>query len=213
MRFGIDVLDVIEIDAEERVVARTVFDLDDFDAALAELDRRYLVGEAATYAHTWSIVAEAYAAFNRREFPATTTDWVNIDHRRGAGFAPGDMIAYLQAAWDDSPDTKIYIASVHRLDDNGAVVTHASRGTSQEGGFDAEWRDSHLLTIDGDLLNRCELFDEANLDAALTRFDELSRPARRLENAASQAAERVPNVFRGARLGRPSRSVRRRHGG
>ena len=61
-----------------------MFDLDDFDAAIAELDARYLAGEAAAHAHTWSVIAGTYAAFNRHEFPATTPDWVTIDHRRGA---------------------------------------------------------------------------------------------------------------------------------
>ena len=46
-------------------------------------------------------------------------------------------------------------------------------GTSQEG-FDAEWRVIASLTVEGDLINRCEIFDEADLDAALARFDELS---------------------------------------
>ena len=59
------------------------------------------------------------------------------------------MIAYIHAAWDDSPDTKIYIEAVHRLNELGAVVTHRSHGTSQEG-FDAEWRESTFLTVDGD---------------------------------------------------------------
>ena len=61
-----------------------MFDLDDIDAAFAELDARYLAGEAAAHAHTWSVIADAYAALNRREVPATTPDWVNIDHRRVA---------------------------------------------------------------------------------------------------------------------------------
>ena len=78
---------------------------------------------------------------------------------------------------------------MHRLTDLGAVVTHVAHGTSQEG-FDAEWREIDLLTVDGDMINRCEIFDEADLDAALARFDELSRPAPRLENAASQVTER-----------------------
>ena len=47
-----------------------------------------------------------------------------------------------------------------------------------------------IFTVDGDLINRCELFDEADLDAALARFDELHPPAPRLENAASRADER-----------------------
>ena len=74
-------LSVVEIDADERIAAVVVFDPDDIDAAFAELDARYLAGEAAAHAHTWSVIARAYAAFNRHELPATTPDWVNIDHR------------------------------------------------------------------------------------------------------------------------------------
>ena len=35
-----------------------------------------------------------------------------------------------------------------------------------------------LLTVEGDLINRCEMFDEADLDAALARFEELNRRRR-----------------------------------
>jgi hypothetical protein len=66
--------------------------------------------------------------------------------------------------------------AVHRLTDLGAVVTSAVYGTSQEG-FSAEWRMIDLFTVEGDLISRCEIFDEADLDAALARFDELDRPA------------------------------------
>ena len=59
-----------------------MFDPDDIDAAFAELDARYLAGEAAAHSHTWSVISQAYAALNRRELPATTPDWANIDHRR-----------------------------------------------------------------------------------------------------------------------------------
>ena len=45
----------------------------------------------------------------------------------------------------------------------------------------------HLLTFEGDAINRCEIFDEADLDAALARFDELSAPTPQLENAATRA--------------------------
>ena len=75
-------LSIVEIDADDRIAARVVFDLDDIDAAFEELDARYLAGEAAAHAHTWSVIAGTYAAFNRHELPATTPDWVNIDHRR-----------------------------------------------------------------------------------------------------------------------------------
>jgi hypothetical protein len=31
-----------------------------------------------------------------------------------------------------------------------------------------------LLTVEDDLINRCELFDETDVDAAIGKFDELS---------------------------------------
>ncbi len=189
-----DALQVIEIDTEERVAGVVVFDLDEMDAAIAELDARYLAGEAADFAHTWSRVAGGYAAFNRREIFATTPNWVNIDHRRAAAFASGDMIEYLQAAWGDSPDTRIYIAAVHRLDKVGAVVTHVARGMSREG-FDAEWRDVHLLALEGELFSRSELFDGADVGRATARFDELARATPRLENTATLATERLRVCF------------------
>ena len=86
--FRTEVLSLSEIDADERIVAFVTFDVDDIDAAFEELDTRYLAGEAAAYAHTWSVIARIYAAFNRREHPRTTPDWVAIDHRRGPFASP-----------------------------------------------------------------------------------------------------------------------------
>ena len=78
----LDLLSIIEIDADNRIVAHVAFDLDDIDAAFAELDARYLAGEAAAHAHTWSVIARvlrrAQAARTARR---STPDWVNIDHR------------------------------------------------------------------------------------------------------------------------------------
>ena len=67
-------------------------------------------------------------------------------------------------------------------------------GTSRDG-FDAEWREISVLTVERDRFSRCELFDEADLDAALARFDQLSLPAPRPENTASQVYDRVNAYF------------------
>ena len=67
-----------------------------------------------------------------------------------------------------------------------------------------------ILTVEGDLINRCELFDESDLDAALARFDELRPQAPRLENAASRAEERFFAYLRGPQLGGDSRDPDRR---
>ena len=116
-----------------------MFDLDDIDAAFAELDARYLAGEAAAHAHTWSVIARTYAALNRHE---VSRDDGGLGQRRPPArdsVRAGDLIAYIRATWDLTPDLSIYIEAVHRLTDLGAVVTYAVHGTSQEG-FDAEWR-------------------------------------------------------------------------
>ena len=104
------------------------------------------------------------------------------------------MTAYIHDLFDDVPDIHVYVEVVHRLGNLGAVVTQAGHGTSQEG-FQAEWREIGIFMFDGDLLSRYELFDEADLDAALARFDELQPQARRLENAASQVEQRFLTYF------------------
>ncbi|MDT5188459.1 MAG: hypothetical protein QOI28_710, partial [Mycobacterium sp.] len=189
-----EILGVIEINTDDRISSLVVFDPDDLDAAFEELDTRYLAGEAAPYAHTWSLIARASAAFNRHVMPPTTPDWINIDHRKVTAFAPGDMTPYMRATMDVAPDIKFYIEAVHRLSNLGAVFTQPGRGISHEG-FEAEWRDIILMSIEGDQFNRCEIFDEADVDAAIARFDELSRPAPQLENAASRVYERSQTYF------------------
>ncbi|OBI75610.1 BTAD domain-containing putative transcriptional regulator [Mycobacterium sp. E740] len=192
--FAIEVLLIIEINFEERIQTFVTFDVDAFDGAVGELDARYAAGEAAGFARTWSAMFATYDAFNQGQLPATTSDWVNLDHRHVTTMAPGDLIANLTATWAVLSDAKIYIESVHRLTDLGGVLTHVITGTSQES-FNAEWRMVNLLTVDGDLISRCEMFDEADLDTALARFDELNRPTKRLENAASGVYDRVKECF------------------
>ena len=124
----------------------------------------------------WSLMARNYAALNRQELPPYTPDFINIDHRRGRAFQPGDIIDYVHATWDMVPNLKMYVETEHRLSRLGAVVTQVITGTSRDD-FDAEWREIALFTFEGDQGKRCEIFDEPDLDAALARFDELDRPA------------------------------------
>jgi hypothetical protein len=183
--FDVEALQIVDIDADERLTALVSFGLDDLDAACEELDARYLTGEAASHAHTWSLIAGAYAVANTHELPELTPEAVNLDHRRARALAPGEWNPYMDATWDLAPDVSVYIEAVHRLGNLGAVVTHAAHGTSRQG-FAADWREISILTFDRDLISRVELFDEADLDSAIATFDELSQPAPILENAATR---------------------------
>jgi hypothetical protein len=174
--FHTEVLYIVEIDADERILAFVLFDLNDIDAAFEELDARYGAGEAAEHAHTWSVIAALYAGFNRRERPSTTPGWSFIDHRRLISVEAGDLDTFISATLDQFPSIGMYMETVHRLSDLGVVVTHTARGISDED-FDAEWRMIDIFTVEGGLISRCEMFDEADLAAALAKFDELSADA------------------------------------
>ena len=62
-----------------------------------------------------------------------------------------------------------------------------------------------LMIVDGDRIIRCEIFDEADLDTALARFDALHPEAPRLENVASQVHSRLKASLLPA-TGKPWRS-------
>lgn len=89
--------------ANSQIVSAVVFDFDDIDAAFAELDARYLAGEAVENSATWSVVMSVYSALNRHELPATTPDWINIDHRPLVAIEDGDLGRWIRAAWDLAP--------------------------------------------------------------------------------------------------------------
>ncbi|MGE2722215.1 BTAD domain-containing putative transcriptional regulator [Mycolicibacterium celeriflavum] len=184
-----DVLDLVEVDTDGRFLAYVGFDPDDVDAAFEELEARYMAGEAAIHAQTWSVIAGIFASLARHEVPASTPDWLNIDHRRGTPLANADLRAIVETIWDITPDLQSHIEIVHRLGDRGALCTQVSHGTTPDG-FPAEWRMLNLTTVDGALASGCELFDETDLEAAIARFEELGRPERQLENAASRAGEK-----------------------
>ena len=173
--FVVEQLIIAEVDTDNRIAAHIVIDPDDMDAAIAELDARYLAGEAAAHSQTRSVVAATCAAFNRHEIPSTTPDPVYI----GSSTARIDRVGRYgridRCRVGLTPDARIYIEAVHRLGELGAIGTGVMKGTSPEG-FDAEWHMINLFTAEGDRLSRFEVFDHEDLDAALARFDELDRP-------------------------------------
>ena len=97
---------IVEIDTDDRIAAQVVFDPDDIDAAIAELDARYLAGEAAAHAHTWSVITEAYAAFNRHELPRDAT-WSPSTTGGLIRSSPSDHDRIHPRIWDLTPDLSI----------------------------------------------------------------------------------------------------------
>ena len=73
--FHTEMLGIVEINADSRMAARVLFDLEDIDAAFEELDARYLAGEAAAHAHTWSLIAGASPQSTDTSFPRRRRTW------------------------------------------------------------------------------------------------------------------------------------------
>ena len=74
--FHNDVLGIAEINADNRIAACVMFDVDDIDAAFEELDARYLAGEAAAHSRTWS---------RRRAGPTPRSTGTKSPRRRRTG--------------------------------------------------------------------------------------------------------------------------------
>ena len=65
--FHSELFNIVEIGADSRIAALVFIDPDDFPAAIAELDRRYLMGEAAAHAEAWSVITQGFSALNDHE--------------------------------------------------------------------------------------------------------------------------------------------------
>ena len=184
----------LEVNSHNQIAAWVTFELEDIDAAFEELNTRYLAGEGGAHAHTWSVIAAAHAAFTRHELPATTPDWVNIDHRRGVAFARGDLIPYIRATWNLAPQIRSYIEAVHRLTHLGAVFIQVTRWNLARGlrrrvagGRPHDGRRRPDQPLRG--IRRARHRRRAG---PLRRTH---RPTRRLENAASRVDERFRACF------------------
>ena len=114
-----ETIDVVESGADGRIVAEIAFDPDDIAAAIAELDARFLAGEAAAHAHTWSIITQATTDPNHEDSPRgqrmRLTSITAVGHLRAWRH---DRV--LEAAMGRScSGIHIYIEDVHRLNEIG----------------------------------------------------------------------------------------------
>ena len=91
---------------------------------------------------------------------------------------PGDLIAVPRRRAGPGPKQQGLCrgrASAERP--RSSVGFYAAHETSREG-FDAEWRGIAVFTVEGELIDRTEVFDETDIDAAIARFEEHSTRSR-----------------------------------
>ena len=211
--FDAEMLAIIEIDADNRIAATLTIDPDDIDAAFEELDARYLAGEAAAHAHTWSVISRG---LRRTQPTRTRRDDAGLGEHRPPtrdSFAPGEMTAYVRASWDRYSGPQLpHRGGASAEQPRSGLLPWCGQGPRKQG-FDAEWRMIDLMTVEGDLISRCELFDEADLDAALAgSTNSVDHAARKRRNPDLGASRRCIQPPRFGWFSRPcwcGRSIRR----
>jgi hypothetical protein len=170
-------LRLTELDADGRTRAVIWFDADDRAAAFEEAWARFAAGEGAGDGGLAAIAAMP-RAFNRRDWEvwerSVTEDFVMRDHRLlGLGeLSLAEWIASFRAWVELAPDVGIELLRMLRWNRRGAVFVTCARGTHQGGAFEQAAKIEMVLTR-GALIERYEMFDAADVERALARFEEL----------------------------------------
>ncbi len=167
-----------ELNDDSQIATAIMFDLDDIDAAMRELDDRFVAGEGSRWGRTYGVLRRVTERLNGRDWSGLTAtisaDFKYVD-RRPVGFAPRDREEFVKAQQELvrlSPDVHTRIAAVHRLGTTTGLAEVTSSGGGLSGG-DAVVQRLLLSTVDGDLYASCEVFSVEDFAAAMARFDDL----------------------------------------
>jgi hypothetical protein len=170
-----------EVDADGRIVGLVLFDLEDEDAAYAELDARFEAGEASAYPRLAGALAtnrlrqaRDWRAYAARLAPG----FVYRDHRRlgwgDAGHDSETLFRMEQSAFDLSPDAR-YRADHIRLSARGILRQMTLLGTRDGGAFENPFFGVAEVDEQGRVASN-DTYDIEDRDGALARFAELAGP-------------------------------------
>ncbi len=168
---------LFEVDALERVRTVILFDPEDRSAASLEGLARFVTGEGAGIGGR-ALVLETYSALARRDWDGVRATMapslVFHDHRTlGMGMLDRDRgVASLRALVDLSPDTVFEVSQVLAWNRHGLVIAMRTFGTVPGGGpFENVF--VTVMQIDGERVQRYEVFDCDDAERAVARFEEL----------------------------------------
>jgi class 3 adenylate cyclase/tetratricopeptide (TPR) repeat protein len=194
---GIDtVLAVSEVGRDGLVRSVSVFDVDALDEASAELDRRYLEGEAAPFAQIVRLVTEQPRAANAGDWDALAEcfapevilgdhQWGGLGERRGRP----EAVRAARQVFEHMPDARWTVQAIQPLSSDVIVATIeiSSRGTEVR---------THVVCHRGpDGIDREESFGVDALDAALAEGRRLTLGSSELSNRCSEAFARSSALF------------------
>jgi ketosteroid isomerase-like protein len=188
-------LDLFEVDEEVQSVVHVTFDLDDLDAAFAELDARYDAGEGAATRQT-PITRAFLRAFAARDWDALAAtlapDLVVHDHRL-LGWetlhGPAQYIEALRSLTDLAPDVRLRLDHIE-TSGRSALYVPVWEGTHEGGAFESP--SVFVAELDErDRIRRFDQYDLTQLGDARARYADLRPdPLRIPPNAATRNAQR-----------------------
>jgi hypothetical protein len=172
-----EVLGVVQLGPDGRIAETASFDPDDYDAAHAELDRRYLAGEGTGFASTWSRVVAGHQAQNARDWDAFgagfTRDVVSVDHCYGGLMDRGGREAYVEAVaslTDPFTETRSFPMQILAISDDAvAYVVSVIERAHPEDALPL----ITLLHVSPEGIDRIETFPVAERAAALAAYERL----------------------------------------
>jgi len=195
---AVEMLDLVEVDFAGRRAALVVFDLDDLDAAHAELDRRYVAGEGAPWAelieHQRALTRAAGSADQAELGRLLPADFSVVNHQRFGGTGErrnkDQYIDNIRALDDLGVRGSLRLDHLPRISATAALAATTWYGTRDDGEF--ETSQCVVCAHDGRRFHSWEIFDPDQFDRALARYEELTRArvTPRVENLATRAMAR-----------------------
>ncbi len=168
--FELEALQLTEIDVLGRVTTTIIFEANAVEAAVAELDRRYVVGEAADFTEDVSVVLGWIGLYNERDWyrygELLTPDFRVVDHRP-AGWGEIDGPGYLtvlQGMAELTPDIRADVLTLDVTPGHGLSLIRA-HGTSVTGGAVEIGLVMEHEIVDG-RLRRVEIYPAERLDSS-----------------------------------------------
>jgi ketosteroid isomerase-like protein len=171
----VEVLSIVEVDDAGRVQRIDTFDPDDRRAAFAELERRFVAGEAAPSAAGQAPILAFDAAFAGRDWPALrdalADDFVSTDHRTGWMGTSGraDYVSSMRIFTELSPDVVSETVQILAWADHGRVARTKVLGTQRDAGpFENEivW----MLVTGAGRIRQIEVWSADEVTVALAAF-------------------------------------------
>src|SRR5262249_13273182 len=149
------------------------FDRDHLDAAYAELDARFVAGEAAPYGRYWELRPQrAVAARDWKELAAVFAPDFFIEDHRPVGLltlrSGSEYVASVQALIDLRPDAALRVHHVLALDDRRSLWISGFVGGEPEGAFETSAVVVELYDRAG--VRQWHLYNLDQLDEAWARF-------------------------------------------